>query len=591
MIIPMKKYTFLVYHKGYRQFLADLQELGVLHVIAQEIELDERTKEQYRLHDKIEDAIHFLEARNQEQEKPKEGEEKDSEAILREVLNLQNDLEDNNQILNSLNKEINENEPWGEFDTDQVRELRQYGYKHRFYISQENKFEEKWQDEYCLEIINRCRGNVYFIVFQEIERKTQITAEPIRTPRAPLSKIHKEKERIQKKIDEVNDNLDKYAKTSIPILKAAKNKLKNEADLVKTYLSSDKKAEEKVMLLQGWVPKPKQAKLDAYCEQNNILNITEEPKEGDNVPILLKNNRFARLFESIGKLYSLPSYHELDLTPFFAPFFMLFFGFCLGDAGYGLLILVAASFYKLKAKKDIKPVLTLGQFLGAATVIFGVLTGTFFGAKLVEVEFLQEIKQIVLNDDEMFRLALGIGMVQILFGMLLRAVKLIRQKGFVFAISTFGWFFLIVSMLDLFLFEAIPAVSKIAAFISLGLILLFNDPKANIFVSIGKGLWDLYGITGLFGDVLSYIRLFALSLASAILGFVINDIAMQFLNISIIGPVLFVIFLIIGHSINLFISSLGSFVHPMRLTFVEFYKNAGFEGGGKAYQAFSKSEN
>ena len=123
--------------------------------------------------------------------------------------------------------------------------------------------------------------------------------------------------------------------------------------------------------------------------------------------------------------------------------------------------------------------------------------------------------------------------------------------------------------------------------------LFFSDPGVNVFARIGKGVWDVYSmVTGIFGDLLSYIRLFALGLSSAILGFVINDIGLQILGSSkILGPVFFVIFLLLGHTLNILISSLGSFVHPMRLTFVEFYKNAGFKGGGEEYKPFKKLRN
>jgi V/A-type H+/Na+-transporting ATPase subunit I len=133
--------------------------------------------------------------------------------------------------------------------------------------------------------------------------------------------------------------------------------------------------------------------------------------------------------------------------------------------------------------------------------------------------------------------------------------------------------------------------SGYAAWLGVAMILLLNDPKANILTRIGKGIWDLYGLTGIFGDLLSYIRLFALGIASAILGFVVNDIALQMRDgIPYLGPVLFVLFLVVGHGANLLIASLGAFVHPMRLTFVEFYKNAGFTGGGKVYEPFAKEE-
>ena len=291
--------------------------------------------------------------------------------------------------------------------------------------------------------------------------------------------------------------------------------------------------------------------------------------------------------EPIGKLFSLPAYQELDLTPFFAPFFMMFFGFCLGDVGYGLVILIGTTIYKLKAKPDIKPVLSLAQFLGIGTIIFGTLTGTFFGINLLQVEFLGNIRNIMLDSQKTFYLALAIGLFQILFGLIIKAINSIRMFGWQYALPSIGWFILILSLLDLNLLYLATSVTLYLSFVALALIVFWSDPKAGILGRIGKGIWDLYGITGIFGDVLSYIRLFALGISSAILGFVINTIGLQILGSApIIGPIFFVVFLIIGHLANLMISSLGSFVHPMRLTFVEFYKNAGFIGGGKEYKPF-----
>jgi V/A-type H+-transporting ATPase subunit I len=307
----------------------------------------------------------------------------------------------------------------------------------------------------------------------------------------------------------------------------------------------------------------------------------------DKVPIKQKNNRFARLYEPIGKLFSLPAYSELDLTPFFAPFFMMFFGFCLGDAGYGLAILLGTTLYKTKASDELKSVLSLAQYLGIATIIFGILTGTFLGISLLDVEFLGDFRNIMLDSQKTFYLALAIGLFQILFGLIIKTVNSYRMYGWQYAIPSIGWFILILAILDLALLKLAAPFSKYIAYFSVALIVFWSDPKAGFFGRIGKGIWDLYGITGIFGDVLSYIRLFALGISSAILGFVINTIGLQILGSApIIGPIFFVIFLIIGHTANLLISSLGSFVHPMRLTFVEFYKNAGFIGGGKEYKPF-----
>jgi V/A-type H+-transporting ATPase subunit I len=174
-----------------------------------------------------------------------------------------------------------------------------------------------------------------------------------------------------------------------------------------------------------------------------------------------------------------------------------------------------------------------------------------------------------------------------MFGIVLKAVNSYRMLGWQYAILPVGWIIMLLGIIDFWGLKLAPDFNLYIIIFGVALILFFNDPKAGILGRIGKGIWELYGITGIFGDVLSYIRLFALGISSAILGFVINTIALKILGSApIIGPILFVVFLVIGHAANLLISSLGSFVHPMRLTFVEFYKNAGFIGGGKEYKPF-----
>ena len=279
---------------------------------------------------------------------------------------------------------------------------------------------------------------------------------------------------------------------------------------------------------------------------------------------------------------------------------MLFFGFCLGDAGYGLIFIAGAAICKLKAGKSVRPYLSLLQYLGIATVLFGIISGTFFGINLIETEisWLENFKGIFLDPNGMFRLALVLGAVQIIFGLFIRIANQTKQFGFRYALSTLGWLIIIFGSIAFAVTEkkGIPGFEyPLYMMLMAGtvLILFFSDPKAGLLSRFGKGVWDIYAtVTGVFGDILSYIRLFALGLSSAILGFVINDIGIQILESSpVIGPVLFVIFLLLGHTLNILISSLGSFVHPMRLTFVEFYKNARFTGGGEAYKPFRKPDN
>ncbi|MCK4664515.1 MAG: hypothetical protein KAT68_16720 [Bacteroidales bacterium] len=592
----MQKYSFLVYHKEYGTFLQDLQQLGVLHVIEKKTEISESIKEKYRLLNRYNKTIDFLEKLETEQDEQildAEGFE-----ILEEISQKQDKLENLKQELIANNKELKKVEPWGDFSKQIISKLQEENILVRFFIASNKKFNPERLSKYFTEIIYESGNNVYFIIIQKEGEKINIDAEEIKLPERSFSEINNNIQEIEEEISIINNDFDNYAKTSIPLLNKTRAIISGKSEYERVVYNTTVEADEKLMILEGWVPNTKKKQTEDFLNNNNILYIANKPKNEDKVPILLKNNQFTKLFEPIGKLFSLPSYAELDLTAFFAPFFMMFFGFCLGDAGYGLLFIVGATIYKLKAKKEIKPYLSLIQFLGIATVIFGVISGTLFGINLIEteIELFADYKNMFLNADNMFKLALVLGGIQIIFGMFIKAINQIRQYGFVYSLATFGWLILLLGGTVYLVLskKGIIVENNILLYVILSLggffILFFSDPEISVLARIGKGIWDVYStVTGIFGDLLSYIRLFALGLSSAILGFVINDIGMQILGSApIIGPVFFVIFLIFGHTLNILISSLGSFVHPMRLTFVEFYKNAGFAGGGKEYKPFSK---
>jgi len=335
--------------------------------------------------------------------------------------------------------------------------------------------------------------------------------------------------------------------------------------------------------------------VNSYLEKSSIIHLQRDPSDEEIplVPILTKNGYFSSLFVPIARLFSLPSYTEIDLTAFFAPFYMMFFGLCLGDAGYGVVMLIAATAAKFKFKTgDLRPILTLVQFLGAATIIAGAVTGTIFGFSLADFFSDQSqkdsINDLILTPDNMFNLSIAIGLIQIVFGLLIKAFNITKQNSFVAALPTIGWVMMIVSGLSTSIPEIKP-VAMIFVWTGLAAVMLFST-TGNIFKRLGLGVWEMYNnITGVFGDTLSYIRLFALGLSGSILGLVINNIGEIFQDIPYVGWVIWFVFLLVGHTANLLLCSLGSFVHPMRLTFVEFYKNAGWTGGGKEYKPFKKN--
>lgn len=593
-----------MYHKEYTSFLKDLQELGVVHVIEKksgEIE-DEGIKEKYIKIQQLNSAISLLQKRGIEPAPPAPG--TDGLLLLDEVRRLLADKEQYQQQLAAARKELSVLDPWGEFSWETIEKLKKAGLQIRFFTCPAKKYEEELKNRYNSEAINELRGVSYFIVFEQNGEKSEIDAEEVHLPGKKLNQVKEHIDEIEAILEKTEKLFDKLARSGIDALIAAKNKLTGELSFDKVVLDTQKEADNKLMILEGWVPADIETTVIEYLKTSTAYYDATSPSAKDIIPIKLKNNKFAKLFEVIGDLYSRPSYKELDLTPFFAPFYWLFFGFCLGDAGYGLLILSAGLFFLIKSKKESKNLFKLVSLLGLSTIIFGIIGGTFFGISLYEIKlgfygvlaekFDAQNKTI---NDHLFTLALILGAIQIIFGMFIKVANQIKMYNWKYALGTIGWIIIILGSAVTYYLTIIEASHLVISVVKWSVILLglsgaflFNNPERKILINFGSGFWDAYNMaTGIMGDLLSYIRLFALGISSAILGYVFNSLAMEFAPDNLIGKVLVMgVILLFGHGINLFMAALGSFVHPVRLTFVEFYKNSGFMGGGIKYSPFKK---
>ena len=667
MIVPMKKYSFLVYHKEYIEFLKDIQKLGVVHVIENETgEIDnEELKYNYQMLNLVNNTIKVL-GKYTVDATPKS--DKTGLQVAEEVKQLLEEREQINQSLASLQKDKNLLLPWGNFDWTIIDKLEEQEVFIHFYTVQSRNFNQEWLDEYDIEIINNEGGLLYFILIQRQNKKVAIEAEGVGLPEESLNDVITEIATTEQQLEDIEKQLVDLATGYMAVLEVTKKELTNSVKFDTISLSTPTAVENKVMVLEGWVPKDKEEDIVSYLNESGVYFEADKPVPEDKVPIKLKNNRFARLYEAIGELYTFPDYKELDLTPFFAPFFMLFFGFCLGDAGYGLLILIGATIGWIKAKEKMKPLFALGVFLSIATIGMGVLGGSFFGINLIDTgytitdnslsvyqekigdsvadqlvvlkdstfktkanfesavigvigeenykpnsktliqfapskyEFLNSFRHLLFDSNKLMLLAILLGYIQIVFGMFLNAANKIRMLGFKYAVSQIGWIIIVMFALPALIItkqnmidnELGSKIFLIALIIGAIPALFYNSPGKNPLFNFGLGIWDTYGMaSGLLGDLLSYIRLFALGISSAVLGSVFNNLAFSLtdgMNI-IARPIVVILILAFGHSLNLFMAALGSFVHPLRLTFVEFYKNAGFIGGGVKYRPFKKEIN
>ena len=500
----------------------------------------------------------------------------------------------------SLEKDIAYMDIWGEFSYANIRRLKKAGFDVTFFSCPTSKYEPKWGEEYNAFLVNNFQSVTYFVTVTKTGTPIDIDAERPKMPDRGLAKLHLAMEQLLDNIKVLNNQLKEYAAEQYNTLVELEKNIQNEFNLSNTLVQTDREAGDKLMLLEGFVPTEEAPAMEVALEKEGYYFQELDIQDGDRVPIKLKNNKFNRLYEPITKMFSLPNYTEFDPTPLFAKFLMLFFGLCFGDGGYGLLVLLACSFFKRKVNPDFKPYLTLFQYLGLAAIIVGTCTGSFFGIALADVPALSKVKDYFVSSDNLMTFSIVIGLVQIIFGKTVAAFKMKAQKGVKYSIAPFAWVFVITAlalafglpMLNLQLPETVKTVFIGIAVIGLVVAYLYNSPGKNIFLNFGTGLWNTYNMaSGLLGDTLSYIRLFAIGLTGAILGGVFNQLAVDMtegMNI-VLRAVCMLLILLVGHAINIGLCTISSLVHPLRLIFVEYYKNAEFEGGGKEYRPFKKA--
>lgn len=602
MIVKMKRYSFLVYHRQYTEFLEKVRETGVLHVIEKPEGIAENDvlREKMQLAARIKTVINRIEKLIPKGAILKaETSETTGLELLVKIENKFLAKESLEQKLQLAERDRERMEVWGKFSHERIQQLKNAGFQLNFFSCNLRKFDQEWEVLYNAFEIDTVGTTRYFVTVTKPGDTVEIDADPVKLSSNTAEQLDVLINDYRAAIENEKSEIVNLAVENKLALKEFQALVMGDIDYSKVVLHTRAEADDKVMLLEGWCPEESENQLNTYLDASGIYYETSIPTEEDKVPIKLKNNKFTKLYEMIGELYDLPNYHELDLTPFFAPFYMLFFGLCLGDVGYGLIFVIAAIFMRPRVSEALKPIFTLLIWLGVSTVIMGTITGNIFGYSLIDsnISWLQDIKKYMLNADKLFNTSLIIGAVQIMFGMILKAINIARRHGFLASISTWGWLLLILGCGAVFGLESQKMISTELSkylyyiFGGLGAVMIFllNDIKRNPLINVGAGLWDAYNmVLGLMGDLLSYVRLFALGISGSVMGFVFNDLAINLSgNIPVLSPIFMIIIMLVGHGLNIFMSSLSSFVHPMRLTFVEFYKNAGFEGGGKKYRPFA----
>ena len=623
MIEKMKKFTFLVTDKEYEGFISSLRQQGVVHVqqlqqgassqeLQQALDLESRYVAALRVLDSAAKTYQVA------PHAPALGQASDSLEVLTRIENIQAEEQTLMHERDAIEKDIRVLEPWGNFDMKALQRLAQAsGLTVGFFRCSSKFFRQEWADHYFAIPVNEMSKSTYFLTFSE--EKPDIEAEQIFLPQESLQEKRAQLDSVLQKLDLIHGELLYIEKQLRSVLLDGQSQTRDSIQLERVHLSDERVAGDSLRLLVGWVRADRTEELTTVLDADHIFYEMEDPAFEDDVPVQITNGRFTSLFEPILRMYSLPNYHDLDPSVYFAPFFMLFFGLCLGDGGYGLLVLFGGLAVAKFCKGDVCNYGRLMAWLGMMTVICGLLMGTFFGIDLSQQDwaFLAPVKPYFLNDNgvgpifgysPMMVLSVIIGLIQVLLGMMLKGCKAVKNYGFAYGIGTFCWVAAIILAVILYGLPAcgvqLPQVVQYILMALIGIsalgIFFYNSPGSyrrpllGLLGNIGGGVWATYGMaTGLLGDLLSYIRLFALGLTGGVLGGVFNSLAIDMTSSL---PVMvrwlpMILILLAGHGITFALSMISAFVHPMRLTFVEFFKNADFEGGGKEYSPFRKEYN
>ena len=611
MITKMKKLGLLVYHKEYAAFLEKLREVGVVHIQERESGSVESPEMEQKLAvaNRYTRVVKRLEAFAPEVLESA-GNPSDAAVIMDKVETLVADIEQHKTLQQVLDKDIASLEPWGDFDYSNVEKLSEAGYVLNFFVTSAKSYQSDWESDYNAILVAEKQSRKYFVTITPQGTTIDIDAEPAKLPTASLTALESELATVNARIEELEKELAQVAQSGLNTVKAAQEVQKRDIEFIKVMLGGERVSGDKLVMLEGWVPEESVDSLKAMLDNSGAFYELRAARRGDNVPVKLKNNAFTRMYEVLTKMYGMPSGTDFDPTPIVAPFFSLFFAFCMGDAGYGLLMVLLGFLLKKKLSKSLAGMMNLVITLGIFTTVMGALLGTFFGMSLLEFTGIpQSIRDFIIAGDvelmgstydKQMLLALGIGVIHISIAMTVKAINSTVFYGFKESLSAWGWWLVVVGGVvvgTLTFLSVIPAGISKWVFIAVGGIgalgiYVLNNLRRNILVNIGAGLWDTYNMaSGLLGDILSYIRLFALGLAGGMLGATFNSLAMMVVEGqegvgAVFGWIGFGLIILVGHTLNIAMSCLSAFVHPLRLTFVEYFKNAGYEGKGEEYKPF-----
>jgi len=585
MIAKVKKITFVGLQEEKEHFISRLQEIGVTHV---SLPMDAvEPAEVARELQKVTEIRKFLSRLSKKTAAPDLGADYSAICSRREELGQRE-----NRLLSEisvLKKEREILEPWGEFDPQDIALFRSKGLEVRFYRVPRKVFDTLSLDHiFCL-VTRQTDGEVTFTAMASSAFDLGIPEEKI--PAKSLTQIDKDIQSKQEKLERITEEY-KNLSEKVQALLDAEARLKDDYEYRRVLLNAGPVLDNRLFVLTCWSPVPEDELLKKIGEEFTLGQFTEEPEQGERVPVLLSNKPTFDSGEDLVQVYSQPNYNDFDPSGIVLYCFAVFYGMIIGDAGYGLVSLALTAFLHWKVKST-SPLWVrfrrLCYLLSFSVLFFGIISASYFGIFLRPENPLNKLILLDLNTKEgqnqVMLISVIMGMIHISIAL---AIKFYRTRD----LPTLGWIIVIWSgyfLLSSKMGKGEPnPVAMYIAIVGLGLVVLFTSKSRNPILRILIGLNGSLGAVQLLADCLSYMRLFALGLATMYMCQTFNMLAeMSYKGLPYVGFIPAILILVFGHAINLLLGVMGGVVHGLRLNFLEWYRWC-FEGDGLVFKPFRK---